>query len=133
MIIQINDKDQVIAFFTEDILKADNKTTFKVPEVKGFRKGYDTYYNRELNKVYFKKSQVDLEKQKAAKAKAEQIKKAVSQKEAALQWLADNDWKINKHTVGEWTEDDPRWLEYLTGRAKARAQYDEAVAILTQK
>ena len=57
----------------------------------------------------------------------------MAQKETALQWLADNDWKVNKRTVSEWAEDDPRWLEYLTGRAKARAQYDEAVAILNQK
>jgi hypothetical protein len=42
-------------------------------------------------------------------------------------WLSDNDWKINKVFLGEWSTDDPRWLEYLETRAAMRAEYDELI------
>lgn len=42
-----------------------------------------------------------------------------------LQWLADNDWKVNKVVVGEWTKEDPRWLEYLQERQIKRKRLEE--------
>lgn len=39
-------------------------------------------------------------------------------------WLNDNDWKVNKVYLGEWTQDDPRWLEYLDKRAQLRAEHE---------
>ena len=55
---------------------------------------------------------------------------ASRKREAALKWLSDNDWKVNKHTLGEWSDDDERWLAYLSNREKVRAAIDEAEAIL---
>lgn len=45
-------------------------------------------------------------------------------------WLSDNDWKINKIVIGEWTIDDPRWQEYLKERTIKRKRYDELKAVL---
>ena len=56
--------------------------------------------------------------------------RAEAKKAWATKWLSDNDWKVNKRTLGEWAEDDPRWLAYLEGREKARKAYDDAVAVL---
>jgi hypothetical protein len=42
-------------------------------------------------------------------------------------WLSDNDWKINKVFLGEWSTDDPRWLDYLETRAAVRAEQDELI------
>jgi hypothetical protein len=42
-------------------------------------------------------------------------------------WLSDNDWKINKVFLGEWSTDDPRWLDYLKTRAAVRAEQDELI------
>ena len=39
-------------------------------------------------------------------------------------WLSDNDWKFNKVFLGEWAEDDTRWLEYLEERRIKRARLD---------
>lgn len=39
-------------------------------------------------------------------------------------WLRDNDWKFNKVYLGEWTTEDPRWLEYLVNRKAIRAERD---------
>ena len=55
---------------------------------------------------------------------------ASRKREAALKWLSDNDWKVNKRMLGEWAEDDERWIAYLSDRAKARAAIDDAEAIL---
>jgi hypothetical protein len=58
----------------------------------------------------------------------EQIKKRqANEKEQAdiLQWLADNDWKVNKVVVGEWEQDDARFLDYKQQRAIKRKRLDE--------
>lgn len=39
-------------------------------------------------------------------------------------WLKDNDWKLNKVYLGEWTKEDPRWLDYLATRKAVRAERD---------
>jgi hypothetical protein len=57
----------------------------------------------------------------------EQIKKRqANEKEQAdiLQWLADNDWKVNKVVVGEWDKEDPRWVEYISERQIKRNRLD---------
>lgn len=58
----------------------------------------------------------------------EQIKKRqANEKEQAdiLQWLADNDWKVNKVVVGEWEQSDERFVEYKHQRASYRKRLDE--------
>lgn len=39
-------------------------------------------------------------------------------------WLADNDYIINKVFLGEWQEDDERYLAYKAKRAEVRAELD---------
>ena len=39
-------------------------------------------------------------------------------------WFKANDWKFNKVYLGEWTKEDPRWLEYLEQRAAFRAEHE---------
>lgn len=46
------------------------------------------------------------------------------------QWLKDNDWKVNKIVIGEWTTDDSRWIEYIEERSKKRARQDEINKII---
>jgi hypothetical protein len=45
-------------------------------------------------------------------------------------WLKQNDWKPNKITTGEWTTDDPRWIQYLSEREVKRARQDEINALM---
>jgi len=47
-----------------------------------------------------------------------------------LQWLADNDWKVNKFVVGEWTKEDPRWIEYLNQRQIKRNRLEQIESVL---
>ncbi|MBE6601984.1 MAG: hypothetical protein E7637_05720 [Ruminococcaceae bacterium] len=61
---------------------------------------------------------------KLRRRKAEQTVREV------LAWFDENDWKVNKRALGEWSEDDPRWIAYLSERLEKRAAYDEANEVL---
>lgn len=130
MYIKIDDKNKVITQIADKFAErftADNKTSFKVASVPSVERDEVLYYNPETNAFYTEKKPEPTEEQKAtAKARAE----ARAKKEKALKWLADNDWKVNKHVLGEWTDRDRRWLEYLDGRSAARAAIDEADYVL---
>jgi uncharacterized protein involved in type VI secretion and phage assembly len=60
------------------------------------------------------------------------LQRALLIKEQAIikQWLTQNDWKVNKITLGEWEDTDPRWVEYKEQRAVKRARLDEIKATL---
>lgn len=45
-------------------------------------------------------------------------------------WFKENDWKINKIVIGEWTQDDERWTDYLKERKIKRERQDELNKIL---
>jgi len=45
-------------------------------------------------------------------------------------WLFENDWKVNKITLGEWETTDPRFIEYKEQRAIKRARLDEIKNII---
>ena len=132
MYIKIDNKNRVILQVEDqfaDELTVDNVTSFKVGAVPMVAKNELLCFNADTQEFYAE-TVVVTEKQKE---KAEARFLAEQKKAAALKWLTDNDWKVNKHTLGEWADDDPRWLEYLAGREQARAEYDEAAALLESK
>ena len=126
MYIKIDDKNKVVAQIVDKFaqnLIVDNKTTFKTsnPPVTG--KNEVLYFNPTTFSFYTEKVVVTEEQ----KARMEERKVKNVKKQEALKWLSDNDWKVNKRLLGEWSETDDRWLQYLAERAKMRAQYDEAI------
>lgn len=129
MYIKINDKNRVVAQIADKFAKgltADNEKTFIVDTVPNAERGEVLHFNPETKTFYTEKHEVTEEQKAIAKARAE----ARAKKAKALKWLADNDWKVNKRTLGEWAEDDERWTTYLADRAKARAEIDEAETVL---
>lgn len=128
MIILVNKRNEAYAIGKdyEQFVTVDNERYFvvdNIPEVEGNKV---LCFNPETKEFSTKERVID-------KAKVEEYRKrteAEKRKANALKWLADNDWKVNKRTLGEWAEDDERWLAYLEGRAKARAAIDSADAIL---
>lgn len=46
------------------------------------------------------------------------------------EWLLANDYKINKHTLGEYTDTDTRWTTYLEERKIKLARYNELEIIV---
>lgn len=129
MYIKIDENNKVVSQINDKFatsLTADNVTTFKTQTCPDVPNGELLYYDPEAGNFYTKKVEVSEED----RAKAKQRTEAVKQKNAALKLLAENDWMVNKRMLGEWEETDERWLAYLAGRAKARSDYDEAVAIL---
>ena len=47
------------------------------------------------------------------------------------QWLNDNDYKVNKHLLGEYADDDERWTTYLQDRQVKLSRYNELEQLLT--
>lgn len=58
------------------------------------------------------------------------IQNAKAELKEIHKWLCDNDWKVNKIVIGEWQQDDERWLEYLQERQVKRARQDELNEVL---
>ncbi len=130
MIIGINEKQEVVYTaegIAENGAEVDNATIFKVESTPEAEAGKVLCFHPETETFYYKdRTPVDGE----ALAKLAERRAAEHKKAAALKWLSDNDWKVNKHTLGEWSDTDERWLAYLAGRERARKDYDEAEAVL---
>lgn len=46
------------------------------------------------------------------------------------EWLIQNDYKINKHTLGEYSDTDTRWTSYLKERQEKLSKYNELELLL---
>lgn len=129
MIIEITDKFRVCKIYSKnEKVEADNVTTFDVESIPVIEENSAVYFNPKTNQF----RQIPIEPQKEIPEHIQVRMEAMQKKATALKWLADNDWKVNKRTLGEWAEDDERWIAYLSEREKARADIDEANAVLEQ-
>lgn len=132
MIIKINNNQQVVSTLSGDFgVKVDNIISFEVESVPAAETGKLLYFNPETHEFYHKDAPVvDQEVLKARHEIAQKRRAAETTKAHCLKWLAENDWKVNKRMLGEWAEDDERWIQYLTERRLIRAEYDAAVVQL---
>ena len=140
MIIYIDEQHRIVAKLEGEMAcpeLADNVTSFYVERLPGLNAREELLFDPTEKAFYTRPlPAVDEEAYREKLAELAALKKlrddAEQQKATALKWLCENDWKINKHTLGEWADDDERWLEYLADRAQARAAYDDACAVLTK-
>ena len=136
MIIEINEKQEVI--FTAEGIGAEGELPeealfFRVDVVPERVPGKILCFDPESERFYQKdRPTVDVTLSQERLAKAIAKKTAERKRSEALKWLSDNDWKVNKHTLGEWSDTDERWLAYLEGREQARAAIDDAETVLHQ-
>lgn len=131
MYFKIDDKNRVYFQITDRYagdIKADGITTFKIDKLPEVNHEDVLCYNPNTATFYTENYEVNKKQNEEARA----IATAIEKKNNALKWLADNDWKINKVFIGEWADTDPRWLEYLEQRNKARADIDAADVILNK-
>ena len=47
------------------------------------------------------------------------------------QWLLDNDYKVNKYVLGEYTDTSQAWIDYKAERAQKIARYNELKTLFT--
>jgi hypothetical protein len=47
-------------------------------------------------------------------------------------WLNANDYKVNKHLLGEYADNDPRWTDYLQQRQVKLARYNDLEQVIAQ-
>lgn len=136
MIIGINEKQEVVLSFdgiAENAVEANGKTTFKVESKPETEAGKVLCFNPENKTFYYKdRPPLDEEAIEARQRRLAERRAAEHQKAKALKWLADNDWKVNKRFLGEWSQNDPRWLAYLADRVLARSDIDDANSVLLE-
>ena len=114
-----------------EIAEVDNVTSFRVDALAMHGKNETLHFDPETRSFYTKERELPDAAAIQAAAKRAEVRKSADQTKAdVLKWLSENDWKVNKHTLGEWSDEDPRWLSYLEMRKKKRAEYDEAEALL---
>lgn len=132
MVIAINDMHEVV-LVADGIISEDltDMNAYSVEDVPKLEIGKKMCFDPESGTFYFKEyTKEEKESIKAAHELFKKREKAREQKEEALRWLSENDWKVNKCFLGEWEESDERWKEYVSTRAKMRRMIDEADAIL---
>ncbi len=134
MIIWIDKNNEVVSVaqgILEELAQADNVTSFCVDALAIHGKNETLHFDPETRTFYTqtRKEQTKTEQQEAVKRLALR-KSAERQRETVLQWFLENDWKVNKLVLGEWSKEDPRWLAYLSERKTKRAEYDAASAVL---
>lgn len=101
---------------------AEKLTLIAIPDNLKIYNNYSTYKNGVFteNEDVYREEKALRELKRTATRELNQIR----------QWLADNDWKVNKIVIGEWSIEDPRWLAYIEERAVKRARQDEIIAKL---
>lgn len=52
------------------------------------------------------------------------------EKNSILAWLKQNDYIVNKVFLGEWNNDDPRFIAYKNQRAIKRSRMDEIDSLI---
>lgn len=75
-------------------------------------------YNKHLDEV------------KQTEAKQEQVNAIKQEMASIISWLNANDYIINKHTLGEYTDTSEKWVNYLSERAIKLARYNELEKML---
>lgn len=90
-------------------------------------------YSQIINGVFYEnldKYNKYLEEVKQAEQKQERINAIKQEMASIISWLGANDYIINKHTLGEYTDTDIRWVNYLSERKTKLARYNELEVLL---
>ena len=134
MIIWIDQNGEVVSVaqgILEEVTKVDNVTSFSVDALAVHGKNETLHFDPETRTFYTRERKALDEAKKEELTKRLALRRSAERKrEAVLRWFADNDWKVNKRALGEWSSEDPRWLSYLEERKSKREEYDAAEAIL---
>lgn len=85
-------------------------------------------YSQIINGMFFENEwsyNKHLEEVKQAEQEQQRINTIKQEMASIKAWLNANDYIINKHTLGEYTDNDPRWTNYLAERKIKLARYNE--------
>ena len=132
MYIKIDNKNRVTMMVSDKYsadMVPDHATTFRVQDAEIpplAVAGEFLCFDPTTRSFYVEKINLTKEQRERIRERATASRK----REVALKWLADNDWKVNKRMLGEWSETDERWLAYLADREKVRATIDAAELVL---
>lgn len=102
---------------------------FEIDNVDKIHLGYSQY----ISGIFYEnldKYNKYLQEVKQAEQKQEQVNAIKQEMASIISWLNANDYIINKHTLGEYTDTDIRWVNYLSERKTKLARYNELEKVL---
>lgn len=136
MIIVIDENRKIVSSLSGELAERvtpDGTRSFRVERMPILGVGEELLFDPATRAFEIRKKEVPdaetVQSYRAARKRREQAEKVRTE---VLAWFAENDWKVNKFTLGEWEINDPRWTSYLAERLEKRAAYDAAIEILKQ-
>ena len=90
-------------------------------------------YSQIINGIFYENLATynqHLEQIKQAEAQAQVINSYKQEMASIKGWLNSTDYIINKHILGEYTNTDTRWVNYLAERKLKLARYNELESFL---
>ena len=122
-----NEKSKTGYDLVADNVELPTNPTYKEIEIDNVEKVH-LGYSQIINGIFYE----NLDKYNAylkeikAKEEQEEVINSYKQEMASIRsWLNDNDYIINKHTLGEYTDNDTKWLNYLKERKVKLQRYNE--------
>lgn len=117
-IVEFRKNDKKVAFINDNNERIMVDVPDDVVAVMGTEKFPINYwkYDPESKKLYFDNVKIDEDKQ---------LENLLDEKAKIENWFSENDWKVNKFILGEWTQSDSRWIEYKETRDNLRKRLEE--------
>lgn len=105
---------------------------FEIDNVDRIHLGYSQY----ISGIFYENLEAynkHLEEVKQAEQKQEQVNTIKQEMASIISWLNANDYIINKHTLGEYTDTSEKWVNYLSERKTKLARYNELEKVVNNE
>lgn len=138
----LNDKNEIISIYYINVINSKTKesiylyadgvelptnATYSEIEIDDVEKVH-LGYSQVINGMFFENEWTynqHLEQVRQAEIKEQTINAYKQEMASIKKWLNENDYIINKHLLGEYSDTDYRWTNYLAERKVKLARYNE--------
>lgn len=113
---ELNEKNVIVSY--TEVPFDENKPYLELADDEKIFIGY----SKVVNELFYRNEE-EYNNLKNAKLELKEIK----------QWFLENDWKINKVVIGEWSNTDERYVSYLAERKEKRKRQDELIEEINER
>lgn len=143
----LNDKNEIISIYYINVIDSKTKESIylyadkvELPSIKNYQEmeidnieKIHLGYSQIINGVFYENLATynqHLEQVRQEEQKQKTINSYKQEMASIKSWLNANDYIINKHLLGEYSDTDPKWINYLAERKLKLARYNELETLL---
>ena len=143
----LNDKNEIISIYYINVIDSKTKESIylyadkvELPSIKNYQEmeidnieKIHLGFSQVINGVFYENFAAynqHLEQVKQAETREQVINSYKQEMGNIKSWLNSTDYIINKHTLGEYTDNDQKWINYLAERKLKLARYNELEKLL---